>query len=86
MNYPVWWLLFSRSYKKEFIRESNLLILDFLDSRVQAGSNTSTVALRVVGSDEMESLESDPRMTELERTSSNCKGQTRPLVRESAPH
>jgi hypothetical protein len=30
--------------------------------------------------------DSDPRMTVLMRTSSNCKGQTRPLVWESAPH
>jgi hypothetical protein len=30
--------------------------------------------------------DSDPRMTALERASSNCKRQSRPLVRESAPH
>jgi hypothetical protein len=30
--------------------------------------------------------DSDPRMTALARTSSNCKWQTRPLVRESVPH
>jgi hypothetical protein len=30
--------------------------------------------------------DSDPRMTALARTSSNCKRETRPLVRESAPH
>jgi hypothetical protein len=29
---------------------------------------------------------SDPRMTALARASSNCKRQTRPLVRESVPH
>jgi hypothetical protein len=53
---------------------------------VKEGSNTSTVALRVVGDDKKESLESetvklwslvprdsDPRMIELARTSSNCK-------------
>jgi hypothetical protein len=28
----------------------------------------------------------DPRMAALARASSNCKRQTRPLVRESAPH
>jgi hypothetical protein len=31
-------------------------------------------------------LDSDPRMTALARISSNCKRQTRSLVRESAPH
>jgi hypothetical protein len=30
--------------------------------------------------------DSDPRMTGLARASSSCKRQTRPLVRESAPH
>jgi hypothetical protein len=30
--------------------------------------------------------DSDPRMTALARTSSNCKRQTRPLVRDSATH
>jgi hypothetical protein len=30
--------------------------------------------------------DSDPRMTELARISSNCKRKTRPLVRDSAPH
>jgi hypothetical protein len=30
--------------------------------------------------------DSDPRMTALARASSNCKRQTPPLVRESAPH
>jgi hypothetical protein len=33
--------------------------LDSQDSRLEAGLNTSTVALRVVGDDEKESLESD---------------------------
>jgi hypothetical protein len=60
--------------------------LNSVQSRVEAGSNTSTVALRVVGGDEKESLksetvkiwsrvprDSDPRMTALERASSNCK-------------
>jgi hypothetical protein len=28
----------------------------------------------------------DSKMTALARASSNCKGQTRPLVRDSAPH
>jgi hypothetical protein len=56
-------------------------------SRVEAGSNTSTVALRVVGDDEEGSIvsetvpgDSDPRMTALARASSNYKLQTRPLV------
>jgi hypothetical protein len=30
--------------------------------------------------------DSDPRMTVLAKSSSNCKRQTRPLVRDSAPH
>jgi hypothetical protein len=30
--------------------------------------------------------DSDPRMTALARVRSNCKRQTRPLVRESAPY
>jgi hypothetical protein len=67
--------------------------------KLGAESNASTVALRVVGGGEKRSLEServkygspvprdwDPRMTALARASSNCKRQTRPLVRESAPH
>jgi hypothetical protein len=61
---------------------------------VEAGSNTSTVTLRVVGVDEKGSLESetvkygdsDPKMTALARASSNCKRQTRPLIREGAPN
>jgi hypothetical protein len=62
-------------------------------SEVEARSNTSTVALRVVRGDEKGSLESetvkygrdtDPRMTALARASSNCKRQTHPLVSESA--
>jgi hypothetical protein len=65
---------------------------------MEAGSNTSTVALRVVGGDEKGSLESetkiwsqvprdsDLRMTVLARTSSSFKRHTRPLVRDSAPH
>jgi hypothetical protein len=65
---------------------------------VEAGSNTSTVTLRVVGGDEKGSLKSetvkydlrsqrdlDPRKIALTRTSSTYKRQTRPLVRESAP-
>jgi hypothetical protein len=63
------------------------------DTRVEAGSNTSTVTLRVVGGDEKGSLkcetvkywDSDPRKTALTRASSIYKGQTRPLVREGAP-
>jgi hypothetical protein len=39
-----------RSYKREFIRELESV------PRVEAGSNTSTVTLRVVGCDEMGSL------------------------------
>jgi hypothetical protein len=66
---------------------------------VEAGSNTSTVTLRDVGGDEKGSIESQtvkygheshgsrtPKMSSLARARSNCKRQTRPLVRESAPH
>jgi hypothetical protein len=72
---------------------------EFENSRVEAVSNTSTVALRVVGGDEKGSLKSETvkyghesnetrtrEYTALARISSNCKRQTRPLVRESAPH
>jgi hypothetical protein len=65
---------------------------------VEAGSNTSTVTLRVVRGDEMGSLKSETvkygreyqgtRTQErpaLARASSIYKRQTRPLVRESAP-
>jgi hypothetical protein len=67
---------------------------------VEAGPNTSTVALRVIGGDEKGSLESetvkylyghqvprdsDQRMTVLQRASSNCKQQTHPLVSEVTP-
>jgi hypothetical protein len=66
--------------------------------RMEAGSNASTVALRVVGGDKKGSLEterkiwtrapgdSDPKMTAGARARSDCKRQTRPPVRESAPH
>jgi hypothetical protein len=57
--------------------------------RVEAVLNTSTVALRVVRGDEKGSLESETvkiGMTALARTRSNCKRQTRPLVREGASH
>jgi hypothetical protein len=40
-------------YRGEFIREV------LVESRVEAGSNTSTVTLRVVGGDEKGSLESE---------------------------
>jgi hypothetical protein len=61
-------------------------------TRVETGSNTFTVILRVVGGDEKESLkseteiwDSDPRKTTLARAGSIHKRQTRPLVREGAP-
>jgi hypothetical protein len=63
----------------------------YLYTRVEAGSNTSTVTLRVVGGDETETLkseairDSDQSKTALARASSIYTGQTRPLVRESAP-
>jgi hypothetical protein len=58
-------------------------------TRVEAGSNTFTVTLRVVGGDEKDSKiwprvlrDSDPKITAMARASCNCKGQTRPLVRQ----
>jgi hypothetical protein len=58
-------------------------------TRVEAGSNTSTVTLRVVVGDEKGSLKSetvsDPRKTALAKASSIYRRQTRPLVREDAP-
>jgi hypothetical protein len=74
------------------------LDVEQLRTRVEAGSNTSTVTLRVVRGDEMESLKSETvkygreyqgtRTQErpaLARASSTYKRQTRPLVREGAP-
>jgi hypothetical protein len=60
----------------------------------EAGSNTSTVALRVVGGDEKRSLESETENMVTSATGlgpeNDCPGegqqQTRPVVRESAPH
>jgi hypothetical protein len=56
-------------------------------TRVEAGSNTSTVTLRVVGGDEKESLKSESkiRKTTLAKASSIYKRQTRPLVSEGVP-
>jgi hypothetical protein len=63
------------------------------NTRVEAGSNTSTVTLRVVGGDEKGSLESEsvkygrdsaPTKTALARASNIYKRQTRPLAREGA--
>jgi hypothetical protein len=66
-------------------------------TRVEAGSNTSTVTLRVVGDDENRSLKSETvkycresqgtrtRESALARARSIYKRQTRPLVREGAP-
>jgi hypothetical protein len=57
-------------------------------TRVEAGSNTSTVTLRVVGDSKIWSQvprDSDQRKTALARASSIYKGHTRPLVREGAP-
>jgi hypothetical protein len=47
------YIRFSLASKREFIREFNSII------RVEAGSNTSTVTLRVVGGDEKGSLKSE---------------------------
>jgi hypothetical protein len=64
---------------------------------MEAGSNTSTVTLRVVGGDEMVSLKSEtvkyglesqglgPEETALARANSIYNRQIRPLVREVAP-
>jgi hypothetical protein len=66
-------------------------------TRVEAGSNTSTVTLRVVGGDEKRSQlsdsniwswvprDSDPTKNALAGARSKYKRQTRPLVREGAP-
>jgi hypothetical protein len=56
--------------------------------RVDADWNTSTVTLRVVGGDDIQSRvpeDSDPRKTALARASRIYKRETRPLVREGAP-
>jgi hypothetical protein len=67
-------------------------------SRVEAGSNTSTVTLRVVVGDKKGRLKSErvkygreshgtqTRVTALARASSNYKRQTRSPVRERAPY
>jgi hypothetical protein len=67
------------------------------ETRVEAGSNTSTVILRVVGGDEKGNLksdskiwsrvsrDSDPKKTALARASSMYKWQIRLLVKEGAP-
>jgi hypothetical protein len=64
---------------------------------VEAGSNTSTVTLRVVGGEEKGNLRSETvkygRKSQGTRTKKDCAGkgqrhikrQTRPLVREGAP-
>jgi hypothetical protein len=79
-------LCFLRGPCLAYIGSSNAVRL-----RVEAGSNTSTVTLRVVGGDENGSLkcetvprDTDPRKTALARTGSIYKRQTRPLVREGA--
>jgi hypothetical protein len=66
-------------------------------TRVEAGSNTSTVTLRVVGGDEKGSLKSEtgntvaspkrlgPEKDCAGKASRTYKRQTRPLVREGAP-
>jgi hypothetical protein len=60
-------------------------------SRVEAGSSTSTVVLRVVGGDERESLDiiwsrvardSGPRISTLAKARRNSKLHTHPLFRE----
>jgi hypothetical protein len=63
------------------------------ETRVEAGSNTSTVTLRVVGDDEKGSLKSETvkygRKSQGTRTRERLHGtykrQTRPFVREGAP-
>jgi hypothetical protein len=61
-----------------------------LDTRVEAGSNTSTVTLRVVRDDENGSLKSEtvkcgPESQGTQIRERLYKRQTRPLVREGAP-
>jgi hypothetical protein len=72
---------------------------EFSETSVEAGSNTSTVTLRVVGDDEKGSLKSETakhsRESKGTRTRERLrwqgpavymyKRQTRPLVREGAP-
>jgi hypothetical protein len=72
-------------------------ILEIQSPRVETGSNTSTVALRIVGGDEKGSLKSETvkygRESQGTRTRERLclegpaayKLQTRPLVREGAP-
>jgi hypothetical protein len=80
--------LYKRLCREERIRSSH----------VEARSNTSTVALPVVRGDEKGSLESDTvkhsreshgtgalELLRWRGPSSNCKRETRPIVRESAP-
>jgi hypothetical protein len=87
--------VFSIRYEPRLYTQRSQAILY---TRVEAGSNISTVTLRVVGGDEKESLkseivkiwlriprDSDPGKTALAKTSSVYKRQTRPLVREGAP-
>jgi hypothetical protein len=59
-----------------------------LGKHVPAATDTNEVITRTLGADSKiwsrVPRESDPRMTALARISSNCKRQTRSLVRESA--
>jgi hypothetical protein len=73
--------------------QEKLGVSEIRESRVEAGSNISIVALRVVGGDEKRSLESETvkyghesHGTTLTRASSSRKRQTRPPVRGSASH
>jgi hypothetical protein len=61
------------------------LTLKLSSTRVEAGSNTSTVTLRVVGGDKKGSLKSETIKYGLARTSIIYKTLTRPLAREGAP-
>jgi hypothetical protein len=72
--------------------------MTWVETHVEAGSNTSTVTLRVVGGDEKGSLKTEtvkygrkiqglrPRKIALVRASSIYKRQTHSLVREGATH
>jgi hypothetical protein len=94
----VWKNLIKRGF---VIYTFHTMLLDSkVGSRVEAGSNTSIVTLRVVRRRWRKwksqiwdnkiwmrvPRDSDPKMTALARTSSNCKRQTRPLVRDNAPN
>jgi hypothetical protein len=74
-----------RDYKQDSLKQR------VRHTRVEAGTNTSTVNLRVVGSDEKGSLKCETvkygseSLGTLARACSIYKRQTRPLFRQGAP-